>query len=101
MLQERESSVLKQVSHSKIPIHPKRNPSYSFVFFVIFNFLELRELFFFLDMLDMEFLGGIREGRASRHHVSTFVAMETKSFLGALFMFFRGEFLREFDREVL
>ena len=96
-LQERKSSALKQVSHSKILIQPERNSSYSFVFFVVFNFLELRELFFFSGMLNTGFLGEVRESWASRCHMSTFAATKTKSFLGALFMFFWSVFLGEFD----
>ena len=45
----------------------------------------------------MRFLGGVREGGASGHHMSTFVAVETESFLGTLFMFFWSEFLGEFN----
>ena len=74
------------------------NPSYSFLFvIVVFNLLELRELFFFLGTLDMRFLGGVREGRTSRRHMSTFLAAEVKSLLDALLSFFWGKFLREFD----
>ena len=72
------------------------HPSHSFFFFIIFDFLELRELLFFSGTLNARFLGGVREGRASRHHMSTFVALETKSLLGALLSFFWGKFL-DFD----
>ena len=72
--------------------------SYSFFFVMIFNFLELRELFFLLGTLDTRFLEGVREGRASGHHMSTFTTAEAKSFLGTLLSFFRRKFLREFDR---
>ena len=43
-------------------------------------------------------MGGVREGRASRCHISTFVASKAKSFLGALLLFFKSKLLREFDR---
>ena len=97
MLLERESSALKQVSHSKILIQPEMDPSYSFFFIVIFYFLELRESFFFSGMLNMRFLGGVRGCGAGRCHVSTFAALEAKSLLGTSLSFFRGEFLGEFD----
>ena len=98
MLQERESSVSKQVSHSKILVQPKGNSSYSIFIIIIVDFLKLRELFFFPGMLDIGCLGGVQEGRASRHHMSTFVAAEAESLLGALLSFFWGELLEEFDR---
>ena len=50
MLQERESSVSKQVSHLKILFKPEGNLSYSFIFLVVFDFFELGELFFLLGM---------------------------------------------------
>ena len=93
----RESSTSKRVSRSKILFQPESNPSYSFIFFIIFNLLELGEFFFLLSMLDSGFLGGVREGGASRHHMSTFATAEAKSLLGTLLSFFRGEFLGEFD----
>ena len=87
-LQERESSASKQVSHSKILFKPKGNPSYSFVFFVIFDLFELRELFLSSGALDAWFLGGVGEGRASGRHMSTFLAMKAESLHGALLLFF-------------
>ena len=48
-------------------------------------------------MLDTGFLGEVGEGRASGHHVSTFLAVETESFLGTLLALFKSKFLGEFD----
>ena len=45
----------------------------------------------------MRFLQDIREGGASRRHMSIFTASEAKSLLGALLSFFWGKFLRKFD----
>ena len=59
ILQERESSALKQVSHSKILIQPERNLSYSIFFIVVFYFFELQEFFFFSGVLDTRLLGEI------------------------------------------
>ena len=73
------------------------NLSYSFFFVVVLDFLEFGELLFFPGMLNTRFLGGVREGGASGCHMSTFVAMEAKSLLGALFLFLRSELLQEFD----
>ena len=97
-LQERESSASKRVSRSKILFKPEDNPSHSFVFFVVFDLFELWESFFLSGTLDAGFLGGVGEGGASGHHMSTFSAAKAESPLGALFSFFRGEFLGKFDR---
>ena len=96
MLLKRESSASKQVSHSKILGQSEMDLSYSF-FIVIFNFLEFGEFLFFSGMLDTRFLGGVEEGGASRHHMSTFAAVEAKPLLGALLSFFQDEFLGELD----
>ena len=98
MLRVRESSASKRVSHSKILFKLKGNLSHSFVFFIVFDFFQLGELLFFSGTLDAGFLGGVGEGRTGGHHMSTFAAVKAKSFLGALLSFFRGKFLREFDR---
>ena len=87
----------KRVSHSKILVQPKMDLSYSLFFVVVFDLLEFGEFLFFSDMLDTEFLGGVYEGGASGCHVSTFAAVKTKSFLGALLLFFWGEFLGQLD----
>ena len=92
-LQERESSASKRVSHLKILFKSEGNPSHSFFVIVIFNLFELGELFFLSGTLNTGFLGGVREGRASRHHMSTLVTAEAESFLGTLLLLFRGEFL--------
>ena len=97
MLLEKESSTSRRVSCSKILIQPKVDPSYSVFFVVVFNLLELGELFFFLSALNTGFLEGVGEGRASGHYMSAFAAAETKSFLDALFSFFRRELLWKFD----
>ena len=97
-LLERESSASKQVSHSKILIQPEMDPSYSFFFIVIFDFLEFGELLFFLGALNTRFLRGVGEGGASRCHMSTFAASEAKSLLGTLLLLFWGKFLGEFYR---
>ena len=73
------------------------DPSYSFVFFIVFNLLKLGEFLFFSDMLNARFLRRVSEGRASRHHVSTFATTEAESLLGALFSFLWSKFLGEFD----
>ena len=96
-LLERESSASKQVSRSKILFQPKVNSSYSFFIVVIFYFLELREFLLFLGVLDVWFLRGVGEGRASRCHMSTFSAAKAEPLLGTLLSFLRGEFLGKFD----
>ena len=60
--------MLKQVSHLKILVQPEGNPGYSFFFFVIFDFLELREFFLFSGTLDTGFLEG--GPRKSGRHLS-------------------------------
>ena len=97
MLQERESSASKRVSHSKILVQPKMNLSYSFFLIIVFNLFEFREFFFLSSTLNMRFLEGVRESGAYRCHVSTLAALEAKSLLDALLSFFWSEFLWEFD----
>ena len=96
-LQERESSASKQVSHSKILIQSKMNPSNSFFFVVVFNLCEFREFFFLSGTLDAWFPGGVGKGGASGRYMSTFSAAKAESLLGALLSFLGGEFLGEFD----
>ena len=97
MLLERESSALKRVFHLKILIQLEGNTSHSFILFIIFDFSELGDLLFFLDTLDVRFLGEVRERGTDRCHVPTFTAVEAESLLDALLLFFWSEFLWEFD----
>ena len=57
----------------------------------------LGEFLLLSGMLDVRFLGGVREGGADGRHMSAFSAMKAKSLLGALLSFFGDKFLGEFD----
>ena len=48
-------------------------------------------------MLDVRFLEGVREARASGHYMSTFAAAKAESLFGALLPFFQSESLGKFD----
>ena len=91
MLQEQESSASKWVSHSKILIQSEKGLSYAFIFSIICNFLELRELFFLLSSLDMGFLRWFGEPGVVRDHVPLFPVVEAESFFDTFLFLLRGQ----------
>ena len=69
------------------------NPSYSFLFIIIFYLFEFKEFLSLPGALDSEFLGGVREGRTGIFHMSFLAASKAKSLFETLFSFFWSKFL--------